>query len=116
VTVLVAQSVLADVDRWWNATGHRAGLAKADLYDLVSVAAREVEASWSALTVEPDGSRLYTSRPDDPTLPSVTLQVFDVDHASRLVRPGDLVGFLVVWDIRFWYPRIDDPPIDEGDL
>lgn len=104
VTVLVAQAVLADVDRWWTTVGRSAGLDKAELYDMLAGAAREVESMFGALSLEPDGSRLYTSRPDDQALPSLTLQVFDVDHASHLVRPADLLSFLLVWDIRFWYP------------
>jgi hypothetical protein len=103
VTVLAAQAVLADARRWWTDTGRDRGLDKSQVYDLLETAAREVDAAWGALTPQLDGSRAYTSRPDDPSLPAVTLQVFDIVHSSDLVQPDDLTSFLVVWAIKLWF-------------
>jgi hypothetical protein len=103
VTVLVARAVLTAADRWWSGTGRDRGLDKAQVYDLVTAAAGEIEAVWGALEPESDGSRVFKSRSDDTRLPALALQVFEIAHSSELVQPGDLLSFLVAWDVRFWF-------------
>ncbi len=94
--------MLGDVDRWWNEHPDRTeNVDKAELYELLRIAAQEVEAAWSALTDQPDGTRTYHLQPDDDRLPVVSIQVFEIEFQ----HPNIAGAGLVVWDVRFTFRR-----------
>ncbi len=62
--LLIAASVLGDIDRWWTRHGDTlvAGSEIGELYRLLHQAAVEAQAAWSLLADSGDGTRVYSIR------------------------------------------------------
>ncbi|MGH1489190.1 MAG: hypothetical protein ACRBK7_07315 [Acidimicrobiales bacterium] len=62
--LLIAASVLGDIDRWWTQYGDRlaTGSEIGQLYRLVHQAAIEAQAAWSLLTESGGGTRVFSIR------------------------------------------------------
>ena len=101
VTVLVNRTVFGDITRWWNEnTTRHDDLDKVELYELVEVVTREVEAVWDALAPQPGGTRVYHARPDDRRMPIVSLQMLEIElQHPNLAKQTSLLA----WDVRFNY-------------
>lgn len=89
--------MLADVGRWWRSIGQRRGVDRAEVYDLLVTATRELEAAWSALPAGVDESRVFQVRPDNDQLPEAALLATE-GNVPFVGNGNDTV--LVVIDIR----------------